>query len=118
MREYPQSGERWKHRQGWTVIVLRLSAAPASVAAVNPEFSHEVLYRYGSDSQITSSPLAWFEESYTRISAAPRTVAAPSGEGSVFNPLSLHPSVKYTRWRDFNTERKSKLEEGHYSKFL
>ncbi|MGF7225229.1 hypothetical protein FHW06_001290 [Pantoea agglomerans] len=61
MREYPQPGERWQHKQGWTVSIIRLTAAPFAVAAVNLEFSHEVLYRYDSDGRLTSGPLAWFE---------------------------------------------------------
>lgn len=97
MREYPQTGERWQHTLGWKVTILRLSAAPFRVASVNPEFSHEVLYRYDSDGQVTSSPLAWFEENYTRLDEAPRRVSTPTRGSGGFSPFNLHPSVKYER---------------------
>lgn len=118
MREYPQNGERWQHREGWTVIVLRLSAAPFSVAAANPEFSHEVLYRYDSDGQLTSSPLAWFEKNYTRICVAPRRATVPPGESGGFNPLNLHPSVTFSRWRERHEKKPPAKDAEHYSNFL
>lgn len=118
MREYPQRGERWQHSQGWTVTVLRLSAAPFSVASVNPEFSHEVLYRYDSDGQVTSSPLAWFEENYTRLAGAPRRLSAPTGGSSGFSPFNLHPTVKYERWRERPARQPAEPDASHYSNYL
>lgn len=118
MREYPQSGERWQHSQGWTVSILRFTDAPASVASVNPEFSHEVLYRYDSDGQVTSSPLAWFQENYTRLAGAPHRLTVPTGGSGGFSPFNLHPTVKYERWRERAAQQPAEPEDGHYSKFL
>lgn len=119
MRESPQHGERWKHQKGWTVIILRLSAAPHAVASANPEFSHEVLFRYECDGQLSSSPLAWFEKSYTRLCGAPRQVATPpDGDDGGFNPLRLHPSVTFTRWRAPSVPEAPAPDAGHYSHFL
>ena len=66
MRNYPHPGERWQHERGWTVTIIRLIEASPSVALVNPEFSCEVLIRHDSDNQLSSCPLAWFEQRYTR----------------------------------------------------
>ncbi|WP_262264907.1 hypothetical protein [Pantoea dispersa] len=118
MRKYPHSGERWQHEQGWTVTILRLSAAPFRVASLNPEFSHEVLYRYDSDGQVTSSPLAWFEKNYTRLNEAPCRVSAPTGGSGGFSPFNLHPSVKYERWRERAAQQPAEPDDCHYSKFL
>ncbi|HBV7299763.1 TPA: hypothetical protein MD486_005653, partial [Klebsiella pneumoniae] len=97
MRNYPQPGERWQHEHGWTVTIIRLMEATPSVALVNPEFSREVLIRYDSDNQISSCPLAWFEQRYTRLFDAPlfKPSPAPAG-GSGSGPLTLHPSVVFT----------------------
>lgn len=118
MRDYPRSGERWQHTQGWTVTVLRLSAAPFKVASVNPEFSHEVLYRYDSDCQVTSSPLAWFEENYSRFAGASRCTTPPTGGNGGFSPFDLHPTVKYERWRERVAQQPASPDDSHYAHFL
>ncbi|VGG97687.1 Uncharacterised protein [Klebsiella quasipneumoniae] len=112
MRNYPQSGERWQHERGWTVTIIRLTEAPPSVALVNPEFSCEVLIRHDSDNQLSSCPLAWFEQRYTRLFDAPLF----SGSGS--GPLTLHPSVVFTRWRERSIRRSAEPDDSHYSNFL
>ncbi|WP_261979063.1 hypothetical protein [Enterobacter ludwigii] len=71
MRSYPQPGERWQHERGWTVTIIRLIEASPSVALVNPEFSCEVLIRHDSDNKLSSCPLAWFQQHYTRLFDAP-----------------------------------------------
>ncbi|MCY1755538.1 hypothetical protein OW727_22450 [Klebsiella pneumoniae] len=119
MRNYPQSGERWQHERGWTVTIIRLTEAPPSVALVNPEFSCEVLIRHDSDNQLSSCPLAWFEQRYTRLFDAPlfKPSPAPAG-GSGSGPLTLHPSVVFTRWRERSIRRSAEPDDSHYSKFL
>ncbi|WHS98827.1 MAG: hypothetical protein LZT29_01783 [Pantoea stewartii] len=118
MPDYPQHGERWQHSQGWTVTVLRLSAAPFSVACANPEFSHEVLYRYDSDGQVTSAPLAWFLESYTLKAASPRSDMSADGGHDGFSSLDLHPSVTFSRWREPVMHQPTEPDDGHYSNYL
>jgi len=118
MPDFPQHGERWQHSQGWTVTVIRLSAAPFSVACANPEFSHEVLYRYDSDGQVTSAPLMWFLESYTFKAASPRADMSAYGEHNGFSPLGLHPSVTYRRWREPVMRQPAEPDDGHYSNYL
>lgn len=89
MRNYPQPGERWQHEHGWTVTIIRLMEATPSVALVNPEFSREVLIRYDSDNQISSCPLAWFEQRYTRLFDAPlfKPSPAPAGGSAAYGVL-------------------------------
>lgn len=118
MREYPQPGERWQHKQGWTVSIIRLTAAPFAVAVANPEFSHEVLYRYDSDGQLTSGPLAWFEACYQRIAAAPRRLTNATGGKGGSGPLSLHPSVTFVRQRTTDISPRPTPGADHYSRFL
>ncbi len=81
MRNYPQPGERWQHERGWTVTIIRLIEASPSVALVNPEFSCEVLIRHDSDNQLSSCPLAWFEQRYTRLFDAPLFKPSPAPAG-------------------------------------
>lgn len=90
MRNYPHPGERWQHERGWTVTIIRLIEASPSVALVNPEFSCEVLIRHDSDNQLSSCPLAWFEQRYTRLFDVPlfKPAPAPAG-GSGSGPLHL-----------------------------
>ncbi|EJY6413472.1 hypothetical protein OGT00_004713, partial [Salmonella enterica] len=97
----------------------RLMEATPSVALVNPEFSREVLIRYDSDNQISSCPLAWFEQRYARLFDAPlfKPSPAPAG-GSGSGPLTLHPSVVFTRWRERSIRRSAEPDDNHYSKFL
>lgn len=118
MREYPQPGERWQHKQGWTVSIIRLTAAPFTVTAINPEFSHEVLYRYDSDGLLTSGPLAWFEACYRRIAAPPRQQPATAGGEGGAGPLYLHPSVTFVRYRERLTNPRPEPDADHYSRFL
>ena len=106
MRNYPQPGERWQHERGWTVTIIRLTEASPSVALVNPEFSCEVLIRHDSDNKLSSCPLAWFEQRYTRLFNAP-----------LFKP-SPAPSVLFIRWRERSIWRSAEPDDGHYSKFL
>ena len=89
MRNYPHPGERWQHERGWTVTIIRLIEASPSVALVNPEFSCEVLIRHDSDNQLSSCPLAWFEQRYTRLFDVPllKPAPAPAG-GSGSGPLT------------------------------
>ncbi|EAW5500056.1 hypothetical protein O7N56_003804 [Salmonella enterica] len=119
MRNYPQPGERWQHERGWTVTIIRLIEASPSVALVNPEFSCEVLIRHDSDNQLSSCPLAWFKQRYTRLFDAPpfKPSPAPAG-GSGSGPLTLHPSVVFTRWRERSIRRSAEPDDSHYSKFL
>jgi hypothetical protein len=81
MRNYPQPGERWQHERGWTVTIIRLIEASPSVALVNPEFSCEVLIRHDSDNKLSSCPLAWFEQRYTRLFDAPLFKPSPAPAG-------------------------------------
>ncbi|EGL5449160.1 hypothetical protein V3I79_001382 [Salmonella enterica] len=98
MRNYPQPGERWQHERGWTITIIRLIEASPSVALVNPEFSCEVLIRHDSDNQLSSCPLAWFEQRYTRLFDAPLFKPSPAPKGGS-GSLTLHPSVVFTRCR-------------------
>ncbi|HCB1414588.1 MULTISPECIES: hypothetical protein [Enterobacter cloacae complex] len=118
MPEYPQHDERWQHSQGWTVTVMGLSSAPFFVACANPEFDHEVLYRYDCDGQVTSAPLTWFLENYTLKAASPRSDMSAVGEHDGFSPLSLHPSVTYWRWREPVMRQPAEPDDGHYSNYL
>ncbi len=81
MRNYPHPGERWQHERGWTVTIIRLIEASPSVALVNPEFSCEVLIRHDSDNKLSSCPLAWFEQRYTRLFDVPLLKPAPAPAG-------------------------------------
>ena len=119
MRNYPHPGERWQPERGWTLTIIRLIEASPSVALVNPEFSSEVLIRHDSDNQLSSCPLAWFEQRYTRLFDVPlfKPAPAPAG-GSGSGPLTLHPSVLFIRWRERSIWRSAEPDDGHYSKFL
>ncbi|MCM7458881.1 hypothetical protein [Citrobacter sp. Res13-Sevr-PEB04-36] len=119
MRNYPQPGERWQHERGWTVTILRIIESSPSVALVNPEFSCEVLMRHESDNKISSCPLAWFEERYTRLFTAPFLKRSfPPTDGSNVGPFTLHPSVSFTRWRERCIRQPAEPDESHYSNFL
>lgn len=118
MRKYPQRGELWQHSQGWTVTVIRFTSLPVSAFTATPEFSQEVLYRYDSDGQVTSAPLAWFEESYTRVSEPPRRNAEIAGGQGGFSPLALHPSVQFERWRERVVQQPAEPDASHYSNYL
>lgn len=119
MRSYPQPGERWQHERGWTVTIIKLMESSPSVALVNPEFSCEVLVRHDSDKQLSSCPLAWFKQRYTRLFEAPLFKPSPApSDGNGSGSLMLHPSVVITRWRERSTRRSPEPDDNHYSKFL
>ncbi|WP_413453558.1 hypothetical protein [Erwinia persicina] len=118
MREYPQPGERWQHTEGWTVTILRFIAPPVSVLMTASEFSREVVYRYDSDGHQTTSPLVWFDESYTRIAGAPRRDVQSAGGSGGFSPSALHPSVIFERWRERSERKPCEPDDSDYSHYL
>ncbi|KAB1807107.1 hypothetical protein FXN98_19510 [Klebsiella pneumoniae] len=58
-------------------------------------------------------------KSYLFNKAAPlfKPSPAPAG-GSGSGPLTLHPSVVFTRWRERSIRRSAEPDDSHYSKFL
>lgn len=95
MREFPQRGERYRHQQGRTVRILSLYRADEATARNNPEFAYEVVFEYDLSGNMTSMPLPWFSEVYSKIADAPRNLAprpaaapaAPVCKGGVQPPV-------------------------------
>ncbi|EAW1043506.1 hypothetical protein AYC70_16315 [Salmonella enterica] len=95
------------------------SAGTLNGLLTNPEFSREVLIRHDSDNQLSSCPLAWFKQRYKRLFDAPLFKSSPDpAGGSGSGPLTLHPSVVFTRWRERSIRRSAEPDDSHYSKFL
>ncbi|PAA98766.1 hypothetical protein [Serratia fonticola] len=114
MRELPQYGERYRHHQGRTVRILNLQRVREAISRLNPEFAYEVIFEYESSGKVTTMPLAWFVEVYTKITEAPPLVTGRLD-------LSRLPSsvkVVYCR-RHWSAERPlPQHDDTHYSRYL
>ncbi|EOI7409545.1 hypothetical protein OZ680_003303 [Yersinia enterocolitica] len=118
MTELPEYGERYRHKEGWTVRIVNLKLASEQTQRQNPEFRYEVIFNYDLTTQYSSMPLTWFAKVYSKIANAPKehvpvVIRTPGKE------LLLHKSVKYIYpKKPYSERRPAEKSEEHYSHFL
>lgn len=114
MHNYPRSGERWQHKNGWTVTILAVRTRRIDSGKIILEFQREVVYRYDSDDKVTESPLSWFMENYSFFQVVIKKV--PYSDNTT--RAQLPASVPVIRWRERKPRQQTELDSDHYSNFL
>lgn len=114
MHNYPRAGERWQHKQGWTVVILSVKTTTAGHVALSTEFHREVMYRYDSDNKVTESPLSWFMGNYSFFQV--NMEKEPHNDNST--RAQLPDSVPVIRWRERKSRQQPELDSHHYSNYL
>lgn len=114
MHNYPRAGERWKHKHGWTVVILSVREVYSSRIPILSEFQREVMYRYDRDNKVTESPLSWFMENYSFFQVVIRKVRYSDNT----TRAQLPDSVPVIRWRERQPRQQPELDSDHYSNFL
>lgn len=117
MLNTPRRGDRFQHRDGWRVSVLKVKYYVQGELPVHPDFVREVCFIYESSGKYTEMPFSWFSEAYHKITSAP---AYNSGEW-VFNgddyTLSARHSKEIPR-KEILIEEDKTHSPDHYSHFL
>ncbi|WP_145588737.1 hypothetical protein [Yersinia rochesterensis] len=117
MTELPEYGERYRHKEGWTVRIVNLKLASEQTQRQNPEFRYEVIFNYDLTTQYSSMPLTWFAKVYSKIADAPEH--DPITTLNISKGLLLHKSVKYIYpKKPYSERRPTEKSEEHYSHFL
>lgn len=118
MSELPEYGERYRHKEGWTVLIVNLKLASEQTQRQNPEFRYEIIFNYDLTTQYSSMPLTWFAKVYSKIAGAPKK-CDPITAQNIGKGLFLHKSVKYIHPKRSYLERcPTEKSEEHYSHFL
>ncbi|HHH2221331.1 TPA: hypothetical protein ACPY4Y_002899 [Yersinia enterocolitica] len=117
MTELPEYGERYRHKEGWTVRIVNLKLASEQTQRQNPEFRYEVIFNYDLTTRYSSMPLTWFAKVYSKIADAPER--DPITTLNISKGLLLHKSVKYIYpKKPYSERRPAEKSEEHYSHFL
>lgn len=114
MHNYPRAGERWQHKNGWTVTILAVRTRRTDSGKIILEFQREVIYRYDSDDKVTESPLSWFMENYSFF----QIVIKKSSYSDNTTRAQLPASVPVIRWRERKPRQRPELDSDHYSNYL
>ena len=113
MTELPEYGERYRHKEGWTVRIVNLKLASEQLDSI----ANEVIFNYDLTTQYSSMPLTWFAKVYSKIANAPER--DPITTLNTSKGLLLHKSVKYIYpKKPYSERRPAEKSEEHYSHFL